>query len=45
MIERNIEQTKELEKSYYSYIRTVYSLLNYSLNTNIEKDHIQVKQN
>ncbi len=43
MTENTNEQIKELDKLYYSYIRTLYNLLNYSLNSIIDKDHIEVK--
>jgi hypothetical protein len=45
MIDNINEFASELDKTYYSYIRSIYSLLNYSLNTSIEKELTEVKAN
>jgi hypothetical protein len=44
MIDNSNEQTKEFDKLYFSYIRTLYSLFSYSLNQTLEKDHIEVNK-
>ena len=36
------EHQDDIEKVYYSYINTIYSVLNCTLSTEINKEHLQV---
>ncbi len=42
MIYNNNEQTNDYEKLYFSYLRSLYNILNYSLNPKVDQEYLKV---
>ena len=43
MLDKDEELINEISKIYYNYIKVLLNLMKYSINDNIDQDHIKVK--